>query len=185
MQSCMKTYQKATQRAQEGNVERRPLMKQNLKTQLIRTVLQFKRMSNAGFGIDTSENKSDVNMTELLLMYGIADNTLDSKYNVGMTEIREYLSVSKAAVSQMLSSLEKKGYINRDIDKNNRRSLIVTLTSAGQKVLSNEYNVFNKRLDRIIDELGREDVEQMIAIVGRMTEIMKRLDEEQDQKQVN
>jgi CRP-like cAMP-binding protein len=40
--------------------------------------------------------------------------------------MHEALAVSRAAVSQMLGSLEKRGYIRREIDRDNRRKIIIT-----------------------------------------------------------
>lgn len=155
-------------------------MDQILKTQLIRTVFQFKKLTGAGFGMDSAEGKSDINMTELVLMKGISDNSADSENNVGLPDVREYLSISKAAVSQMLGSLERKGYINRDIDKNNRRNIIVTLTHEGHEVLTNNYNEFNQRLDKIITHLGVDDVKQLIRIINSMIEIINELNNESE-----
>ena len=83
----------------------------------------------------------------------------------------------------MLGSLEKKGYINRDIDKNNRRNLIVTLTPEGRGVLASQYDAFSGRLEKIISRLGADDVKQMITIVNRMIEITNELDSESKQEQ--
>jgi len=143
----------------------------------------FRRLAGTGFGMDAVESKSDINMTGLILMNAIADNTADPKNNVGLSDIRGYLSISKGAVSQMLGSLEKKGYINRDIDKNNRRNLIVTLTPEGRGVLASQYDAFSGRLEKIISRLGADDVKQMITIVNRMIEITNELDSESKQEQ--
>lgn len=153
-------------------------MDQNLKTQLVHSIFQLKSMQGAGLGMDSAKNKSDINMTELALMKGIADNSTDSENNVGLPSVRGYLSISKAAVSQTLGVLEKKGYINRDIDKNNRRNLIVTLTPNGREVLTNMDNEFNDRLDKIITNLGEEDIRHMITTINRMIEIINKLNHE-------
>jgi DNA-binding MarR family transcriptional regulator len=157
-------------------------MDQNLKTQLVHSIFQLKRLHGAGLGMDAAENKSDINMTELVLMKGIADNSVDSENNVGLPDVRGYLSISKAAVSQMLGALERKGYINRDIDRNNRRNLIVTLTPKGREILTNKDNEFNDRLEKIITLLGEDDVKQMIAIINRMIEIINKLNNESKQE---
>lgn len=157
-------------------------MDKNLKDELIRTVFQFKKMTGAGFGIDATEIKSDINMTELVLMKGISDNSIDSESNIAMPDIRGYLSISKAAVSQMLRSLEKKGYINRDIDKNNRRNLIVTLTPKGREILSYTERKFEHKLEKIMTKLGEDDVKQLITIVNRLVEIVNNLDNVPEQE---
>lgn len=153
-------------------------MEQDLKKQLVHSIFQFKRLVSTGFGVDTFENKGDINITELILMNAIAENSVDSENNVFMPDIRGYLSISKAAVSQMLRSLEKKGYIEREIDKSNRRNLIVTLTTEGHEVLEGKHEEFSNRLEKIICHLGEDDVRQMIAIVNRMIEIINKLNDE-------
>ena len=146
-------------------------MDKNLETQLVYSIFQFKKLANSGLGMDAADGKSGINMTELILMNAVADNTDDPEYNVDMTDIRGFLAISKGAVSQMLGSLEKKGFINRDIDKSNRRNLIVTLTPEGRKALEHQYNAFSERLEKIISRLGEDEVKQMIKIVNRMIEI--------------
>ena len=154
-------------------------MDQDLKTQLVQSIFGLKRLHGVGFGI--TENKSDINLTELVLMKGITDNSTDSESNANLPDIREYLSISKAAVSQMLGALEKKGYINRDIDKNNRRNLIVTLTPKGREVLTSMDIEFNDRLEKIITYLGEDDVKHMINIISRMIEITTKLNNDSAQ----
>ena len=146
-------------------------MEQNLEVQLVQSIFQFKRLINSGLGMDATDNKNSLNMAELILMSGVANNTANSEGNVGMSDIRSYLQVTKGAVSQMLSSLEKKGFINRDINKSNRRNLIVTLTAEGRQILERQYGEFTDRLEKIISRLGEDDVRQMITIVNRMIEI--------------
>jgi len=146
-------------------------MEQNLEVQLVQSIFQFKRLINSGLGMDATDNKNSLNMAELILMSGVANNTANSEGNVGMSDIRSYLQVTKGAVSQMLSSLEKKGFINRDINKSNRRNLIVTLTAEGRQILERQYGEFSDRLEKIISRLGEDDVRQMITIVNRMIEI--------------
>lgn len=155
-------------------------MDQNLKNQFVYSIFQFKKMLGIGMGMESDGNKSNLNMSEIILMKEVAGNSIDSENNVGLTEIRGYLSISKAAVSQMLGVLEKKGYINRNIDENNRRNIIVTLTKKGQKVLAEKDKEFNSRLDKIITSLGEDDAKQMIRIINRMTAIVERSNNESD-----
>lgn len=130
--------------------------------------------------MDLINNNNQLNITELMLINEISDNTLNSEENVGISDVKEFLSVSKPAVSQMLSSLEKRGFLVRDVDKNNRRNVIVTLTDTGREVLSVELENFNIKLKKIISHLGEDDVKQMIEIVNRMILITNELNSEEN-----
>lgn len=151
-------------------------MNNDLRMELVQTIFQFKHISATGFGMDMTNNNNDINLSELMLMDKISNNALDSSDNVGMLEVRTYLSISKAAVSQMLRNLEKKNYIKRTIDKNNRRFIIVTLTQEGKDVLDIQLIKFNHRLEEIVSHLGEDEVRQMISIVNRMIIITNEID---------
>ena len=72
--------------------------------------------------------------------------------------MKEYLSVSKAAVSQMLSSLEKRGYLTREVDGSNRRNIIVVLTEEGRVVFEKKNEEFYRRFGSVIECVGKENV---------------------------
>lgn len=150
-------------------------MSQNLKKQYIQTMLKLKKLMSIGFGNHVAENKIDINMTELILMKEIADNTPDSENNVCFSDVRDYLSITKAAVSHMLGVLENKGYVNRETDKNNRRNVILTLTKKGREVLAIQYAEFNDNLEKLITHLGEEDVRQLIMTLNKIVEFKSEL----------
>ena len=72
----------------------------------------------------------------------------------------------------MLRSLEEKGFITRALSRENRRNTLVLLTPKGRELLGDEGNEFNAKLDALIETIGREDIEELIAIVGRLTEVL-------------
>ena len=111
-------------------------------------------------------------------MSAISDNSYGSDDNVRMTDVSRFLSVSKAAVSQMLRSLENKGYITREVDRNNRRNVIVTLTPAGREVLEEQYGEFSRLLEMVVDRLGEDETREMIRIVDHMGSILDELEDE-------
>ena len=72
----------------------------------------------------------------------------------------------------MLNSLEEKGFITRALSRENRRNTLVLLTPKGRELLGDEENEFNAKLDALIETIGREDIEELIAIVERLTEVL-------------
>ena len=92
---------------------------------MLHSLFLLKSLLNAEFG--KKIGSTDLTMPEYALMrqFALEDDTTD------LTAVREYLAVTKASVSQMLASLEKRGFLVRQIDPANRRNLIVTLTPEG------------------------------------------------------
>ena len=75
----------------------------------------------------------------------------------------------------MLDALEKKGYINRDIDKNNHRNIFVTLITEGHRILGRQYNEFSEGFEKIIGGLVIDNIVRMIRIMSHMIEIASEL----------
>ena len=72
----------------------------------------------------------------------------------------------------MLNSLEEKGFISRALSRENRRNTLVLLTPKGRELLGDEENEFNAKLDALIETMGRKVIEDLIAIVERLTEVL-------------
>lgn len=141
----------------------------NLKDQYIRAIIRFRK-----FGIILPYT-SDLNMTELVVMRSLEDNCPYSDNNIGISEVQEVLHITKSAISQMMNSLEKKGFIQRKIDKEDRRKIIVTLTQAGKNILKETKESANENLGKIISNLGEENTKQFIELLNQVSDISEEL----------
>jgi DNA-binding MarR family transcriptional regulator len=87
--------------------------------------------------------------------------------------MHETLSVSKAAVSQMLGSLEKRGYIRREIDRDNRRKIIITLTKKGKAAIDTGQKCLDDLMASIIERFGAKDMRDFVQTLNRFSEIVE------------
>lgn len=137
----------------------------NLKEQLIRVMLRFKKLGMTfplGF---------DIRMGELFVMNGIAGNT-------SCSDIQSNLYITKPAVSQILNTLEKKGYVNREIDKSDRRKISVTLTPQGQEILKETKKYADMTLGTTISRFGEENTRQLISLLTQLVDISEEIKHE-------
>ena len=146
-------------------------MDKSTNDKFLKSMFKLKSLLIAGFQMKADKD-CNVNIQELILMKGISENT-DWENNVTLSEIQKYLALSKATISQMLGSLERKGYIKREIDKSNRRNIIATLTPEGRELLAYKNTEYSKKLDRIVSYLGTDDTQTFICLVGRLVEVME------------
>ncbi len=126
----------------------------------------LKSLLGAEFSKSAKSDTRSLSMAEYVLMKQVSDT-------MNLTQIREYLAISKAAVSQMLSSLEKRGYLTREIDQTNRRNLIVSLTPAGQAILREKDEEADSRFEKIIAEMGEADTREFIRLIEKMNDALK------------
>lgn len=133
---------------------------------LLHSLFLLKSMLNSEFGKKVGID--DLSMPEYSLMCQLES---DDK-NTDLTSIREYLAVTKASVSQMLASLEKRGLLVREIDPDNRRNLIVTLTLEGAERLQYKEAQVEQRLKGLLSDLGETDAQHFITLVNKMNTIL-------------
>ena len=86
--------------------------------------------------------------------------------------MHETLSVSKAAVSQMLGSLEKRGFIRRETDRDNRRKIIITVTKKGKSAIDKGQKRMDDLMSRIIEQFGEKDARNFTRLLERFAEVV-------------
>lgn len=74
-------------------------------------------------------------------------------------EVADALMTSNAAVTKLLDRLEKKGYINREFNPNDRRQVSLSLTAAGQEIIQANEREQQEKLAEIVDRLCQEEQE--------------------------
>lgn len=98
-----------------------------------------------------------------------------------MGEIAQQLCVSRPAVSQMLSSLEGKGYIVRRIDPMDRRRITVVSTEEGKRALEESQQCYDEAVDQFLASISREELETLTRLMLRLTEIYNELKAQKNQ----
>ena len=151
-------------------------MDRSLKEELVQTMHRIKKVGmsrSTGFGI---------NRGDLIVMQTIAKNAARPEKSVYVSDIQSKLYITKPAVSQILNALEKKGYVSREIDKNDRRKIAVTLTPNGQEILEQMKADADQMLETVISRLGEENTRQMIKLFTLMADISEDIKREEELK---
>jgi DNA-binding MarR family transcriptional regulator len=91
-----------------------------------------------------------------------------------LTDIAARAGLTKQAVGYLVDSLELLGYVERVPDPRDRRAKLIRFTEKGRaqdRVAQASFAATERRLARV---LGREDVECLRRILGRVLEDQKR-----------
>jgi DNA-binding MarR family transcriptional regulator len=80
---------------------------------------------------------------------------LSQKKEISIKEISDDLKVSHSAISQLISSLQQKGFIKSVVSKKDARHKAITFTSKGEKLLQKILPVWNA-LEKAMNELVEE-----------------------------
>ena len=138
-------------------------------TRLVRTLLRGRRASS-GF-----LNNKELNILEMIVLYGIEHNKPDARDNVYASELQSELFISKAAVSQMLSSLEKKGLITRVVNDENRRKINILLTEDGRLAMERQKEFLLDAAAELTAAFGEDKLLEMIRLFDEFSEIVEKI----------
>ncbi|WP_230398391.1 MarR family winged helix-turn-helix transcriptional regulator [Novisyntrophococcus fermenticellae] len=147
-------------------------MDSSLKRQFFGTLMRFKRTS-ASFPIEC-----EVQMNELMILEIISKGCSCSERDFNVSRIQENLHITKPAVSQILNSLEKKGYIVREINAQDRRKISVMTTPAGDRALLESMNLYDEMLSELFSRFGEENIFLLINQLDELTRVFQQLKDE-------
>lgn len=110
-----------------------------------------------------------VSEKQLITLY-----TLESKGRILTGELAVLLNITPSAVSQMLNKLEKKQFIRRIINPENRREIFVELDHGGTHYLNLNHQIETSIIERFYAKLPWEDLQQLKRIMLQFKEIIIR-----------
>lgn len=138
-----------------------------LQEQLARTIFSFRKLK-LNYKMDC-----EIHPGEMHAMMKILCHSGKSTQNVLYSELQEDLSVTKSAISHMFNSLETKGYITREIDRKDRRKVLVTLTPRGEELLVDMKKRSDESFCKLSSRFGEEKIKQLIVLLNEFSEVME------------
>ena len=96
-----------------------------------------------------------------------------SECNGEMTqrELTEKLGIRRASVSELLGKLEKKEYINRSQDEQDRRRVQITITDKGTAALQEEMQTQSGQNEQdLFSILSEEEKNSLYVILGKLVQ---------------
>lgn len=109
-------------------------------------------------------------------------NTADRRVSISM--VAKMLRVTTPAVSRTVSTLEERGILLRENDKNDRRNTYVKLTSQGKVILQQAHTEMNSFFNQMVHNMKQEDIKCLIQYLTDLYENANAmLEQKQKEKQ--
>lgn len=90
------------------------------------------------------------------------------KGNVIPSDISNEMGITSARIAATLNSLEGKGLIERRIDADDRRRILIDLTEQGKEQVQKHYKMITSMVTNMLEYLGEEDAEEFIRIMKKL-----------------
>jgi DNA-binding MarR family transcriptional regulator len=92
----------------------------------------------------------------------------DSETAVSPNLIADRLIISRASVTSLLDSLEKRGFVKRQPHPSDRRMLLVELTNSGRQVANQFRPIVHEHQKVWLSALNQKEQEQLIQTLHRL-----------------
>jgi DNA-binding MarR family transcriptional regulator len=87
-----------------------------------------------------------------------------------ITALADRAGITKQSMGQLVLDLEKRGYIERRVDRLDRRATLVLFTSTGWQFLRDAYEIKKEIEAEYQAMIGEEEMEQLRATLRRLLE---------------
>ena len=114
----------------------------------------------------------DISQSEFAAMNVIMNKGEDGKITI--SELANRTRVHSSAISRTLHGLEEKGYVERSIDKNDRRNICVELTIEGERVTNETRQIICDYGKAVVDHLEPSELERLIAYMNMIYSVAEK-----------
>lgn len=116
------------------------------------------------------QDPSELSLPQYQLISALGDL---SEARIG--ELAEAGGVAPPTATRMLDCLERDGIVERSPAPEDRRAVVVTLTSKGRKLLQRKRAAVARKRRALFESLSPEEREQAIALMDRLAEAIDEL----------
>ncbi|MBY0121500.1 MarR family winged helix-turn-helix transcriptional regulator [Bacillus sp. S/N-304-OC-R1] len=136
--------------------------------------MEYRALENIGVFIHTIDLEITSYVNKQLAPFQLTSEQnlimalLWEREGISQNEITARLNKDKAGVARMIVTLEKKGFIRREVCQSDRRAVEVYLTEKG-KILGKEVTPINQQIVQLINEgLTQEEIVELRRILTKV-----------------
>ena len=94
------------------------------------------------------------------------------------SKVSKELGMSLPRITAVFNSLEEKKLIKKNIDENDKRKTIISITKEGKRVIEEKQEEAITNMVTILEKLSEEEVNQYLNIVRKIQRIITEMQEE-------
>ncbi|WP_053228345.1 MarR family winged helix-turn-helix transcriptional regulator [Spirochaeta cellobiosiphila] len=113
--------------------------------------------------------KTSLSMSQIMVMSRLMKCHKSNQSGLRVSEIATFMGITVSAVTQIITDLEKKNYIGRQMDPHDRRAVNVYLTEDGEAILKSSRKPLEESFHQLALQLGNDDSKTLINLLHKVT----------------
>ena len=109
--------------------------------------------------------KHDLKMSPFFVMNHLLRADRMGQSGVRVSDIAASMGITVSGITQIITGLEKKQLIRREMDPDDRRAVLVSLTDDGRKIMEPVLLQMKESFSGLIDHLGDEHSRQLAELL--------------------
>lgn len=114
----------------------------------------------------------DISGADFWTMRNIMDKGEDGKITI--SELAKKTRVLPSAISRTLKRFEEKGYVERTVNKNDRRNTYVEITDRGREVAQEVREIMRDYGEAVLSKFDEEELSMLISYLNNIYDIAKK-----------
>ncbi|ARC92398.1 MarR family transcriptional regulator [Vibrio coralliilyticus] len=111
---------------------------------------------------------SDFPLVQVRILFELANND-----DVAASDLMERLSVDRGYLSRMVSALDKQGLITKTPDTKNRKRIVLSLSSEGQKVFAELNDASANEVKALISSLSDNECTELVTALKKVRRLFR------------
>ena len=117
--------------------------------------------------------KNNISCSELSMLKVLCEN---EKEKMNITDLSNSLKITKSAVSQLVSKLEKKGFVKRKINLFDKKVNYITITEEARKGYEENTIKYNAVIEKVANQMGEKDSVELARLLEKLSNIICKLE---------
>lgn len=120
--------------------------------------------------------ESNISCSELSILKTLYESEKEDR-KMNITELSSSLKITKSATSQLVTKLEKKGFVKRKINLFDKKIYYICLTEEGKSSYEDSITKYNNAILKVANEMGEDDCKVLSRLLEKLSDVIYSLGE--------
>lgn len=105
--------------------------------------------------------------SEIMVLFCIRKAVQCESPGIKVSDISSALRVATPTITQLINNLETNGFVERTMDREDRRAVRVKLTDTGERTLEKAADAFFESFNGLVEYLGEEKSSELAGLLAK------------------